>query len=118
MAKNSGAIEQAHPINLNLAVGAGTVAGDVKLLNEMVVYAQTDRDASGNAVVTLPCRHVQRVAVHGADNAGDVAVAVGDKLYYDTDEINKDSTNGKAFGYALDAVDSGATATIRVGFGL
>jgi hypothetical protein len=118
MAKNPGAIEQAMPINLNLAVPSGKVSGDVIALSDMTVYLQTDRDSAGNAVCTIPCRHVRVVSVKGEDHAGNATVAVGDKLYLDTGVINKDSTDGKPFGYALDAVTSGATTTIRVGFGL
>ena len=118
MAKNSGAIEQALPVNVELTVGANKSAGDVLALNDLVVYLQTDSDANNKAICTIPCRFVERVAVHAANNTVDNAIAVGDKLYYDSTEINKDSTDGKACGYALDAVDAGATTTIRVGFGL
>lgn len=49
------------------------------------------------------------------------AIAVGDILYYDAaatpHKINKDNTNGVRFGYALEAVASGQTDTIRVKVG-
>ena len=117
MAKNAGAIEQYAPINIYLPVTAGGVSGDVQALNDMVVYLQTDRDTAGYATVTIPCAHVRVVEVVAVDHAGNSAVAVGDLLYVDT-VINKDSTDGVEFGYALDAIDAGDTADIRVGFGM
>jgi hypothetical protein len=116
--KNAGGIEQAYPISLTLAVPASTASGDLVCINDMVVYAQTDRDSDGNAVCTIPCRFVEKVKVYGHNHAGDNAVAIGDKLYADTSEINKDSTDGKAFGYALGTVTSGGNSEILVGFGL
>ena len=118
--KNPGAIEQSSPINLNLAVPANTVSGDVVLIEEMAVYAQEDRDSDGYATCTTPCRHVQKFTVYGRGNGVDSAVAIGDKLYADAadGQINKDSSNGKAFGYALGTVTSGSNAEILVGLGL
>lgn len=118
--KNSGWIEQHAPINMELAVPASTVSGDVCLLEEMVVYVQTDRDTDGNATCTIPCAHVQTFTVYGRGNGADSAVVVGQKLYFDAadGQINKDSTNGELFGFALEAVASGANAEIEVGFGL
>lgn len=118
MAKNSGAIEQYAPIQLTLGVTRGATSGTVEALNDMVVYLQTDADSNDEAVVTLPCAHVQRVSVTAVNHSGNSAVAVGDKLYLDTGVINKDSTDGVPFGYALDAIDAGDTEIIRVGFGL
>jgi len=56
--------------------------------------------------------------VVAVNHSGNSAVAVGDLLYVDTGVINKDSTDGVEFGYALDAIDAGDTADIRVGFGM
>lgn len=118
--RNAGWIEQALPINMNLAVPASTVAGDVILIGEMVVIAQTDRDSDGYAIVTLPCAHVQKFTVYGRTDGAGSAVAIGDKLYADSGDgqINKDSTNGELFGFALGTVTSGSNSEILVGFGL
>ena len=43
-----------------------------------------------------------------------VAVALGDKLYKDGSEVNKDATNGKLCGFALGVVSSGGAAVIGV----
>lgn len=78
--------------------------------------ATSDEDADGN--VSVQFGGVYDLAVKGADGAGNAAVAVGDAVYYDAgatpDELNADDTNGALFGYALEAVSSGATTTIRV----
>jgi len=118
--KRAGSIDQALPINMELAVPASSATGDLVLIEEMVVYVQTDRDSDGNAIVTLPGAHVKTITVYGRGNGADSAVAVGQKLYADAadGQINKDSTNGKAFGYALGAVTSGSSANIKVLFGL
>jgi predicted RecA/RadA family phage recombinase len=117
MAKNDGAIEQNRPIGLLLDLGGAKSAGDVVAVGDLVVYAQTDTDTGNDATCFFSCSHVQRVAVVGENKSGNTAVAAGDLLYFNTNKINK-NTDGKPFGYALDAVDSGATTTIRVGFGL
>jgi hypothetical protein len=60
------------------------------------------------------------LSVKGENNAGNVAVAIGDILYHEaaaTPKVNKDNVAGIRFGYALQAVTSGATATIRVKIG-
>ena len=119
MTKKDG-IEQSLPINVELAVPASTTTGDPVLLNDMVCYAQTTRDDDGNATVTIPCAFARELTVYGRGDGTNSAVAVGDKLYFDAtdDQINKDSSNGVAFGYALGTVTSGSSATIMVGFGL
>jgi len=53
------------------------------------------------------------LSVKGVDASGDAAVNVGDALYFvaeDTPPISKKNT-GVLFGYALSAVEAGATAT-------
>ena len=68
----------------------------------------------------------QQLSVHGGGplhllvtighGGGNSAVAVGDILYYvnaDTPKISKKNT-GVRYGYALQTVGSGSTATIRV----
>lgn len=118
--KNPGAIEQSRPINVNLAVPASTVSGDVVLVEAMPVYVQEDRDSDGYATCTIPCTHVEKVLVYGRGDGSDSAVVIGEKLYLDAadGQINKDSAHGVALGYALGAVVSGANTEILVGFGL
>lgn len=78
----------------------------VALINENSVTGKTVVDFEG----------VYDLSVKGIDDAGNVAVAAGDDLYYtdaDTPPISKKESAYYA-GKALEAVSSGATATIRV----
>lgn len=97
---------------LVLPVASGSVSGDPVVVGSLPAVCLTDRDSDGNAECAI--EGVFDIAVTGANNAGNVAVAVGDKLYKDGTEINKDSTNGTEFGIALEAVTSGSTSTINV----
>lgn len=78
-------------------------------------------DSDGtNASVLTDFTAIVDLLVEAKDGNGNSAVAVGDRLYYDSVEtikINKDSINGKFYGIALEAVTSGSNDTIRVGFG-
>lgn len=59
---------------------------------------------------------VYDLSVKGIDGNGNSAVAKGDALFYvdaDTPKISKKSA-GYLFGFALEAIDAGATATINV----
>lgn len=98
--------------------GSGTgglvLSGDPVVVGELPGVALTDENADGNA--TIQTDGVFRLPVKG-ETTTDAAVAVGDIVYYDAGVINKDSSNGVRFGYALDAVSSGATSTIRVKVG-
>lgn len=108
-----------HGVNLNLPVPAGTESGDPVEIVDLHGVALTDRDSDGNATVKCPFAYVADLLVTAKNNGGNSAVAVGDKLYYDAaetpDEINKDSTAGKAFGYALETITAGDSDTIKVG---
>jgi hypothetical protein len=118
--RNPGWIEQALPIGIEFAVPASTVAGDVVQIGELTVYVQTSRDSDGNAVCYTPFNFCEVVEVYGRTDGANSAVAIGDKLYTDSadGQVNKDNTNGEAFGYALGTVTSGGNSDILVGFGL
>lgn len=63
---------------------------------------------------------VFRLSVKGVDGSGNAAVAVGDIVYYtdaDTPVLSKKTSGAVRFGYALEAVASGATTTIQVAVG-
>lgn len=79
--------------------------------------ALTDERADGN--VSAKFNGVAKLSVKGIDGAGNSAVAPGDTLFYvdaDTPVLSKKNT-GVRYGYALEAVAGGATATIRVKIG-
>lgn len=101
---------------LHLAVGSDVESGDPVVVGELGgAVALTDYDSdSGGA--TLDFGGVYSLSVKGVNGGGNVAVAVGDALYYvagDTPYLSKKAT-GVYFGNALEAIDSGATATIMV----
>lgn len=106
----------------NLLIAATTpatpVSGDPVLVGQIPGVALTDEDASGKSSIQF--NGVFRLSVKGENNAGNSAVAVGDILYFEagqTPPVNKDNVAGVRFGYALEAVNSGATATIQVKVG-
>src|SRR5512139_3825302 len=82
-----------------LTVPSTVVSGDLVELNDLHGLAITSYSAEdGKADVLLPgIMAIADVPVHAANNAGNSAVAIGEKLYYDAgetpDEINKDATN-------------------------
>lgn len=94
---------------------AGASSGDPVLIGAALTgVALIDTDADGK--ITLKRDGSFDLEVEAVDNSGASAIALGDVLYYDsgaTVKINKDSTNGVRFGYALEAVASG-TDTIEV----
>lgn len=93
-------------------------SGDPVLVGQIPGVALIDEEADGTT--TIQTDGVFELSVKGENASGNNAVAVGDILYYEagqTPPINKDATNGVRFGYALEAVTSGATATIRVKIG-
>lgn len=98
-------------INLWLPVGAGVKSGTPVAVGEIVGVALTDADENGYA--TVQTSGVFRLSVVGNDGTNNVAVSVGDALYLKDGTISKDSS-GVLFGYALEAVTSGATAEIPV----
>jgi predicted RecA/RadA family phage recombinase len=93
-------------------------SGDPVICGQIPGVALEAEDANGLTTVALDGTFL--LSVKGENNAGNVAVAAGDILYYEagqTPPINKDSTAGVRFGYALAAVSSGATTTIPVEVG-
>ncbi len=104
---------------LNIAVPAGTVAGDPVSIGFISGVAQTTRDTSGNATIRIAPKPACALAVIGqtviTSPVTNSAVAVGDKLYVDnaTKTVSKASA-GVFIGYALGTVVSGATTTINV----
>lgn len=100
---------------LTLPVGAGVKSGDPVAIGAMTGVALNDRDAAGNATVDFG--GVYELSVKAVSDVGNSAIAVGDQLYFvagDTPKLSKKSSTGLYFGFALDAVNSGETATIRV----
>lgn len=95
-------------------VPSGRLSGDPVVVGQIPGVCLIDRDASGKATITR--RGAYLLSVKAIDGGGNSAVAVGDIIYHveaDTPKLSKKNT-GVRFGYADEAVTSGATATIRV----
>lgn len=94
------------------------LSGQACLLGSLPAVALTDADDTvGNGgKCTLKFNGVADLPVKG-ETTTNAAIAAGDILYLDGSVVNKDSTNGVRFGYALGAVASGATTTIPVKIG-
>lgn len=81
--------------------------------------AVTDEAEGGNATGKTTVDFGQAIydlSVKGVDGSGNSAVTAGDALFYvdaDTPKLSKKAT-GYFFGYALEGVGSGSTATIQV----
>lgn len=90
----------------------GVSSGEAFMVGEISCVACADIAAGekGSARVEGVCS----LPVHGYAESANAAIAAGDKIYFDTDELNVDDTSGTFYGYALSAVGSGATTTINV----
>jgi predicted RecA/RadA family phage recombinase len=96
---------------------AGKESGDPVVIGQIPGVALIKTDADGQ--VTVQHDGVFILPVKGIDGSGNSAVVAGDILYFvnaDTPKLSKKNT-GVRFGYALEAVASGATADIQVKIG-
>lgn len=99
-----------------LLPASGVTSGDPVVAGSIPGVALIDET---NSAVTVDHEGVYELSVKGIDGSGNSAVAVGDILYFvnaDTPKISKKNT-GVRFGYALEAVASAGTATIKVKLG-
>lgn len=103
-----------------VAPGATALSGDPVLIGDLPGVMLTDADdtVANAGEGTVKLNGVARLSVVGEGSAGAAAIGRGDILAIDTDaELNADTTNGTRFGYALEAVSSGATTEILVKIG-
>lgn len=100
---------------IRIAVANTVVAGDPVQVGAINGVAVTDYDAT-DAKATVRTEGTFNLSVKAINDAGNSAVAVGDRIYLtsgDTPKLSK-KASGKLFGIALATVTSGATATIEV----
>ena len=91
-------------------------SGDPVRYGNKCGVAVGDEDSDGNTVVDFGPA-VYDLSVKAVNDAGDSAVAVGDKIYYvdaDTPVLSKKTTSAYFFGYAMEAITAGSTDTIKV----
>lgn len=101
---------------LRVAVASTIVSGDPVVVGELSGgVALTDYHAD-DGKATVDFGGVYDLSVKGVNDSGNVAVAVGDALYYKSGDafLSKKSDGGIFFGHALEGVTSSATATINV----
>jgi predicted RecA/RadA family phage recombinase len=102
--------------HLTLPVVSGVVAGEFVKVGSLIGVAETDRDADGNATVTLRGAHTAQAAA--------ATYAVGDPIYGHatgggaiTDRIqliDKTSTTGTLLGHSLEAKTLASTGSLIV----
>lgn len=116
MAKNK-VYDEGEQLSLVCTDPTTPVSGDPVLVGQIPGVALTDERADGTTSVDT--EGVFRLSVKGVNGSGNTAVAAGDIVYYvsaDTPKLSAKAT-GVRFGYALDAITSGSTSTIRVKLG-
>jgi hypothetical protein len=77
-------------------------------------------DVATDGKTTMDFGGVYLLSVKGIDNSGNAAISAGDIIYYDdatTPKLSADAVGTIRFGYALEGVGSGSTATIPVKIG-
>ena len=100
---------------------ASPVSGDPVLIGTAITGIALTSEGEGQNIATQTSCHtgsfVARFSVAGQGVAAPAAIPQYGRVYYDqaaTPVLNADSTNGVFFGFALQAVGSGLTATIEV----
>ncbi len=95
-------------------------SGDPVRIGKLTGIAETDENATTGETTVYIGPGVYSLSVKAVDDAGNSAIAKGDRLYYvdaDTPALSKKSS-GVFFGWAKETVNAGATATIEVIHGL
>ena len=126
MATND-AYQPGNRLSLPCSAPATPKSGDPVLVGDLPGVALLDEGAGGNdaANTSIQTDGVWKLLVRGENAAGTgTALTVGQKIYYDAAmsdaggaHLNADATNGKYFGYVLEAVASAATARVNVKVG-
>jgi predicted RecA/RadA family phage recombinase len=110
VAKNK--VQTGDVLNWTNASGSDVSSGDPIVIGNVPAVALVDIDNGDSGSVNRV--GVFDLEVEGADDAGDIAVAIGDRLYQETDLTINKKASGKFFGFALETVVSGANTTINV----
>jgi predicted RecA/RadA family phage recombinase len=102
---------------LSLPVPSTTKSGDPLVLGSLPCVAVVDYGKWTAGSASVDCDGSYLFNVVGVDGGGNHAIAVGDIVYLQNDGTLSANTGGKRFGYALAAVNSGATTKIEVKVG-
>ena len=101
---------------LRLTVGSTVDAGDPVIVGGSIKGVALTDYSSADGKATIDTEGVFDLSVKAVNDAGNSAIAIGDRLYYvstDTPKLSK-KKSGVPFGIALETVSSGETATINV----
>jgi predicted RecA/RadA family phage recombinase len=107
-------VSEGDVIQIAVTHPATPAAGDPVRIGAKCGVAVSAEASDGTTVVKT--EGVFTVSVKAVDGSGNAAVSVGDAIYYvdaDTPPLSK-KTTGTLFGYALEAISAGQTATIKV----
>ena len=111
--------EHGRKLSLTCTHPASPSSGDPVRIGNLIGVALTDERTAGDTTVDL--EGVYDISVKGEDDDGNVAVVIGDKLYYVDADVGTGYLNKKVTGYfagiALEAITSGTTSTINVRIG-
>lgn len=108
-------VQQAETLDLLNSSGSAVAAGGV--VTEGKISGIACSAIANNSRGPCKMRGVFELSVKGEDGSGNAQIAIGGKIYLDTDgELNGDSANGEFFGYNFSGavVASGETDTIAV----
>ena len=108
-----------------LPTGNTGKVGDPAMFGRAPAVMKTNQDAT-TGQTTLKFNGVHKFVVQAVDASAGAAIAPGDDLYFDPTPgttsgvanpyINKDATNGRFFGQAMEAVTSAGKQAIYVRF--
>lgn len=105
-------------VDLEVTVVSGVESGDPVMVGGLPGTAIVDRgeETTGKATTKFST-HVADHSVEAVDAEGNNAVAIGDRLYYDSTnqiKLNKNNSEGLFYGWALEAITAGEDDTILV----
>lgn len=100
---------------LSLPVPDGTESGDPLVIGELACVAVTDKSEWTTGDASVQTDGSFKLEVVG-DDGSPAAIAAGDVVFLDSGVLSSDDS-GDRFGYALEPVGSGETATIEVKIG-
>ncbi len=114
MAKNY--VSRGHEILAVASYPTEPASGDPVLVGTLAGVAVEDEGASVATKTMIATRGVFTLPIVGHDGSTDAGIAVGDKVYYDSNipGLNVNSSTGSVFGKALGAIDAGDTGTIPI----
>lgn len=109
--------EHCDQIALAVTDPASPGSGDPVLVGELPGVALIDEQADG--LTTVKLNGAADLSVQGYDGTANAAITAGDIVYYNSgaSPVLNVNTGGVRYGYALQDVASGATATIPVKIG-